>query len=171
MTISDATLRKFCATEDDPFHYTHEPWYANGVILATNGHVLVEIKDDWRRANAGPEKSFPNVDKLFAENPGTDFIAIPPPSEPLICDCCIGSGKQIPIMEDDESVDTCLACNGSGEAMTRVRIGYADFQARYLRLLASLPNCTISPNGNKLPAAFRFDGGRGLLMPMRDKDA
>jgi hypothetical protein len=77
------------------------------------------------------------------------------------CRSCDGEGK----------IHKCDHCGSDGKITTQdlqpTEIGGHHFQARYLRLLKSLPGCKVGPNETYLDvAAFTFDGGDGLLMPM-----
>lgn len=83
------------------------------------------------------------------------------------CDACAGTG-QAPLADGGDEID-CFMCEGLGEERIATTIGSTLFDDRLLRLIAALPGAAFAlhpsaPNTN--PAAFRFDGGRGLLMPM-----
>jgi hypothetical protein len=73
------------------------------------------------------------------------------PSCTCTCDRCDGSGKEDP--DKDVSVD----------------IGGVPFAARYVRLIQALPGIEVSAtiDGN-IPMPFRFNGGEGLLMALRE---
>lgn len=87
------------------------------------------------------------------------------------CENCNGTGETQ--NEKDEyplGLIPCWFCNGSGEERQATDIGLGSFDARYLRLIASLPNARFTPNPINPEAGvalFIFDGGRGALMPMR----
>ena len=63
----------------------------------------------------------------------------------------------------------CLYCHGSGkEYQGQVYVNDIPFQANYLHVLRdNLPSCEIAPMGQGKAARIRFEGGDGLVMPMR----
>jgi hypothetical protein len=80
------------------------------------------------------------------------------------CKTCDGEGK----------IHKCDKCNATGKItiqnMQPVAVGNAHFQLKYLLLLKDLPGCKIGPGAKAMgfvAAYFAFDGGDGLLMPMR----
>lgn len=78
------------------------------------------------------------------------------------CDTCDATGK----------VAKCEDCNGTGRVYVRVRvrISKSDFADKYLALLKELPDCKLYPsNKPEGIAKFKFNGGDGLLMPMRSE--
>lgn len=84
------------------------------------------------------------------------------------CGKCEGSSRiviadcfQIPTGADDR---VCLGCNGTGDLYQVCKVGNAFAQRKYLAMLADLPDCVVSPDGeNGMP--FKFTGGHGWLMP------
>lgn len=90
------------------------------------------------------------------ENSYSDYV--------VSCDTCLGKGV---IPGDGEACDDC---DGTGikPEYTRIPIGRTGFALRYLRLLKNtLPNVKIAPIYPTAACYFRFDGGEGLLMPVR----
>jgi hypothetical protein len=76
------------------------------------------------------------------------------------CKSCDGEGVK----------QKCETCGETGKHEGMVGISYANsfFQVRYLRLLKELPGCELgTPPDCMSPAWFRFEGGDGLIMPMR----
>jgi hypothetical protein len=69
-----------------------------------------------------------------------------------------------------EKESRCPACYGLGEAVDRnhgTPFGTQVFATRLLRVIATLPGVeAASCSGDKPPLWFRFDGGRGLVMPL-----
>ena len=66
----------------------------------------------------------------------------------------------------------CAMCEGWGESgsareCSNTVIGKARFQTRYLRPFAKLPNARIAIAGHDDRAVILFDGGIGIVMPMR----
>lgn len=82
-----------------------------------------------------------------------------------ICECC-----------DCDTSHSCGHCDGTGtcretvdEANERVAFGYVDIARRYAWLISTLPNVTWAAqlDNDESPILFRFDGGQGVVMPMR----
>jgi hypothetical protein len=65
----------------------------------------------------------------------------------------------------------CCGCNGTGTGCVIMRLGEfkACHQRRYLKLVEVLPNVVVAvrPGDDSSPLFFKFDGGRGALMPIR----
>lgn len=86
------------------------------------------------------------------------------------CGKCEGSGliviagcSKIPAEADDY---VCLDCDGTGDSYQVCEVGNAFAQRKYLAMLADLPDCVVSPDGeNGMP--FKFTGGYGWLMPCK----
>lgn len=87
------------------------------------------------------------------------------------CKHCDGEGfhfyRDVP---EGVKESRCTACYGLGEEVLRdqgTKFGPQTFATRLLRVLSTLPGIEIaSCAGDKPPLWFRFDGGRGLVMPM-----
>ena len=159
-------LTPFCSPQDDPRYYLCAPFSDGDFSYATNGHIIVRVP---RRADIQErEKAHPSCHKLFIENPAREMIAIPdiPPAPPQIdCMTCEATGK----WNDGDTVEKCEDCGGTGKKNARqdIAVGEVHFAAKYLRLIITLPGAgKISPNGTG-SAWFTFDGGDGLLMPIR----
>lgn len=92
------------------------------------------------------------------------------------CLHCGGYGKTAqPAQAEDKTAHACWHCAGTGFQMTtsfqekgpRMQHQGAWFQRAYLAALSRLPGIQFAaaPNGELTSAAFRFEGGEGLLMP------
>jgi len=169
-------LKPFCG-DDDPRDYLNAPFSEGTFTYATNGHILIRVarRDDVPEVD---DKSSMKgkCEKLFADNPFVAAVPIPevPPLVEEDCDCCNGEGTHE--RKCGKSSDyPCAECNATGSVMVepdeskwpRIEVGNAGFDPRYLRLLLTLPNVQLSPNAME-PAPFTFDGGSGLIMPMRE---
>ena len=81
------------------------------------------------------------------------------------CKNCNASGQI-------EAENICSACGGFGsygsvgDTGARTPVGDTGYQTRYLRFLATFPGMVLAPNGGH-GAPFKFDGGEGIIMPMR----
>jgi hypothetical protein len=82
------------------------------------------------------------------------------------CTRCSGSGY---IFDATASKEPCGDCDGQGhhETLASIEVGIARFQNRYLRLIAALPGLEFQPHGPLEPGRFRWDGGEGMLMPVK----
>lgn len=86
------------------------------------------------------------------------------------CKNCEGDGE---IYCQGGDLHTCPDCDGHGEQISRSRdsaigIGNAHASVVYLRVISQLPAVRIA--SGKTPTdsiLFTFEGGRGILMPMR----
>lgn len=87
------------------------------------------------------------------------------------CQRCDGEGyfafAKVPAGEKPQR---CVACDGFGEEAGRelgTKVGDMTFATRLLRALTSLPGVEVAVcTTEKHPLWVRFDGGRGLVMPM-----
>lgn len=94
------------------------------------------------------------------------------------CERCNGD-RCVPGPDEPSNRESCKPCSGVGRHIkqTTLPVGTQMFDGRYLRLLATLPNVRLANStqedkhikgGDPTGAAkFTFDGGDGLLMPMR----
>jgi hypothetical protein len=185
-------LQRFCATTNDTRVWLQKPWRDAGHIYATNGHMIVRIPDDGREVSAN-DKSHTKVPGWFSKHKGCEFIPIPDLLPEPPCEVCDGKGwhdgadcgecEGGKFEHGSHTYDCmhcgatgriaaesiCLTCDGFGTTAhnSRTAIGNTCYQTRYLKFLSTLPGIMISPNGPSDPCAFRFDGGSGLIMPMR----
>lgn len=84
------------------------------------------------------------------------------------CKTCDGEGVNV---SDEEDGKACRACNGSGDApgqALRVKWGGSLIDGRLLERIKDLPGVKITEmHGVINPCMFFFDGGDGLIMPLR----
>jgi hypothetical protein len=167
-------LTRFCSTDTEDFN-KHAPWSFGEHSYATNGHVIVRIprledvpdaEDEWKKKSSKTLFDIPAPSEWF---PLADIKL--PKVKKVDCSECDGDGTVTHEDCPDCSGHKCEVCGGAGkEEITRepVSIGNTHYQLVYLRLLKSLPNCRIGPHTNPMDRAlFQFDGGDGLLMPMK----
>jgi len=90
-----------------------------------------------------------------------EWFSVPDTGPPMIGTCIWCKGKS----------GGCDECNftGKDELYTPVSVAEQCFQAKYLRLLRTLPGAEIGPTYEMNAARFRFDGGDGLIMPCKDE--
>ena len=82
------------------------------------------------------------------------------------CDRCKSTGY-IPDLTAPK--EPCEDCGGTGQKETLVssEVGITHFRNRYLRLIADLPGFEFQAHALDMPGRFRWDGGEGMLMPVR----
>lgn len=182
-------LKPFCAVSDIR-QYMLTPFVVDGQTIATNGQILIRVQGVDPAANQDAPIA-QSVRALF-ETVYADFVPLPPLPKAQKCRVCKGAG----FIEDADCEDCngngefmhgvhiyeCQNCDGTGTVgrvqcrgsecdggfvREAVQIGDATFSARYLRLIAALPNARICTDGPQGTAAFVFDGGDGRLMPVR----
>lgn len=169
-------LKQFCADADA------EPWRADisvpfscgGFTYATNGRLAIRVAAVSEVLEANDTQA-PKVETLCKAFEGassqtvTPFAGRLPTPLPMIeCDECNGEGK--PDHDCPTCECSCEECDGLGKVSQRRRIRFDgfDIDEKYLRMLASLPSLAIgAPPTEKDPVLFHFDGGIGLIMPMR----
>lgn len=80
---------------------------------------------------------------------------------------------QRPCKPGTEGAKPCEWCGGKGEValndgpIVNGSISSVKLNAIYLDKIKDLPGVQIAPHDFKLPFLIKFDGGEGLLMPMR----
>ena len=119
---------------------------------ATDGFIIIRVP---LLAGVSGSKFATRADRLFSDHTlGREWLSIPSLPDAIMEPC-------------SECEHGCSECdNGFVEKIKSVDVGGIPFQRKYLALLAALPNCRISPDGQNA-AWFKFDGGDGLIMPMR----
>lgn len=150
-------LKPFCISPDWGRVELEEPFSRGGFSYATNGHVLIRVP---RLVDVTSERG-PASDDLFvrAFSP-SEWLDVPDTGAPVMvrCEYCRGAAGG------------CDECDFTGriEPYTPIGVGDQFFQAKYLRLLRTLPGVKIGPTCQMKAARFQFDGGDGLIMPCRD---
>jgi hypothetical protein len=164
-------LQKFCDNDVNSFRggCIATPWSAAENTFASNGYIIIRVQ---RRADVPERKSAPSLKALqewFYKEP-KKWFSIPADMDPkpieIPCAECNGKGKH----KYQGSFIECEDCGGEGKYDKHKRIPIGDeagFSNVYLSWLAELPGIEIAPFGAEEPARFRFEGGDGLLMPMR----
>lgn len=86
------------------------------------------------------------------------------------CQTCEGHGM-LPDHNDeykDSKLMDCVFCRGMGYKSKHIAVNDAGFQAYYLSWIQTLPGLQVTTNGAEQAMHFKFEGGAGLLMPMRE---
>lgn len=162
-------LKPFCGAEPAQ-PALHEPFSHGDWTYATDGRVVVRVprRDD---VPANPDAPNDKVAALFGGGSSEEMIPLPafvvPVEARQECDSCYeGREHYYPSCQ-------CVCRNCGGKRFVEVAsvgIGEAIFNWRYVKLLAALPGVMVprdpSPDS---PMRLAFDGGEGLLMPMRGR--
>jgi hypothetical protein len=175
--MSNVDLQQFCGDETG-ISYLMRPWSFNDWSYATDSHIVVRIPRRADDAAAGPDHPAAlKAEKYFADLPGGDFVPLPavtiPTDKTFDCDECGGTGRDH-LCPSCKCV--CEECGGTGtdkSPLGSISVGIGDFviAAKYFLLLHQLPGCLISTRAiDDGPISFKFDGGEGLLMPLRYED-
>lgn len=169
-------LQQFCAVDDEWRPYLNKPFRSKGHVYATDGRLLIRVADD---------ESFPACDKVdptsfLKQAEQASYITAPKVELPAVeaakhvhCPDCNGRGHE---HDCPDCECECGACRGSGSVNDTPRVSTTfagqTFDLKFIRKLYTLPGLEIAPNPSDCdlftPLCFRFDGGLGVLMPMRD---
>lgn len=176
-------LSKFVS--DDPSRLIIcETWSRGEYSYATDGLVLIRLS---RLEDIPQKEEAPDVDIIFPKIQSLvwfNLSEIPIDAQP-ICSACDGKamdlkcpdcmGKGTYKWENKKcecegcygtgKVD-CHKCLGTGKTLP-IAIGSGHFSYLLLKKIQRLPNIKIGPTGPQDPAWLKFDGGEGLLMPMK----
>jgi len=166
-TFTAEQLQPFCENTGDLRRlHLAQPFTVGAWTYATNGRLAVRVP-----AIPGVPGGNVPVEPLFHANPATGApiplagLTVPPTAGPSICPECLGKNNP----------DGCDYCEGDGkepEEAIPVKVGHHLVSHIYLNLLKGLDEVQIYP----APAdpcsclAFTFDGGNGLLMPIRPEE-
>jgi hypothetical protein len=166
--ISLELLKTFCGTDENRA-ILHHPSSQDEFTYATDARVIVQVP---RMAEVPQVEGFPKCDSVMAEwkqegHWRNIVVAEIPPVEEKECDTCNGTG------DHDCGCGTphpCGDCEGSGKdyPLQTVKIGGAWLNCIFVRKMLALPNLEFNYTGKPTEArSFRFDGGIGLIMPMK----
>lgn len=162
-------LKPFCL---DMYSLSNEPFSSKDFTYATDGRIAIRVA----RHQDVPEKNSEIVNEIerYIKDANFDIIAdwltidaVPLP-EMKGCDDCGETGYYDP--EEDDPKFQCQSCDGKGKypIFVSVEIGAKLFSNKYLLMLMELPNVRIHATNGKLDSSpFKFDGGIGILMPMK----
>lgn len=163
--MAEIDLQPFCST--DPFRPgINHPFSRGDWTYATDGIVLVRVprREDVEEFPGAPhaERVIDGIPLLAAMKPLPAFVFPEPDKE--ICRKCDGRGS---VHDCPDCNCECSRCRGSGSAPLVVTgaIGGTSYDARYLKLIAGLPQTRVpvSPPPRRDPMRFTFEGGEGLL--------
>lgn len=159
-------LQQFCITNKTRLNIA-KPFSVGDYTYATDGCIIIEVP---RLKNVGEVNGSPKVDYVMAMYPSGEkkYSKLPdlPKWERVQCKTCDGNGTRASVYGHGYD---CETCRGRGEERFLFDLGKQTFDLKYLHLIAKLPKLEIvlNVNGERDVMPFRFDGGRGLLMPVR----
>lgn len=167
-------LQKFCSTDTDRVALMN-PFNQDGFCCATNGHLIIRLHGTRPEYD---EFTGPMLYSLFTEESLAQTLAPInmklPPQEFDECHWCEGTGKE-EVQTTTKSARlrkiNCEDCGGTGKVLIEsapIDFGKRRLRVEYLRWIIALPNVRLAMDGGEYKAAyFTFDGGDGLLMPIR----
>jgi hypothetical protein len=161
-------LNPFCATKlDNPERpYLHNPFSDGEWTYATDGIVLVGVPvvSGMEGSLAAPRAKANALINSIVQIPFSPLSLDGLPPEPVACSTCNGRGR---LHDCPDCECTCEDCDGKTPKRISVRLRGTVFNAKYLRLIASLPG-PLAASIAAFPNAsfFRFNGGIAVLSPM-----
>ena len=167
-------LEPFCGKEGNR-PYLHHPFSRDEFTFATDGRICVRVP----RIAGIPERDKHEINPTnlpwdqTAEFSPLPELKLPPQTTDMeLCACYGGKIHDCPDCECE-----CENCDGRGETKVNsdddksIDILALPFGLRYVRLVTTLPNVQIAkiawPNDTVTGLRFKFDGGDGLLMPLK----
>ncbi len=163
-------LQKFCSETRKSIA---RPWSRGEYSYATNGHVIIRVpaQPDVPENTFAPDAERPSIFGGFSCS-GKESFPIPdlPTPKWAACDECLGESRA--------AREQCEECGGTGKVRDHqnVEIGGMFFADVYLELIKDLPGLKFYPVKYEWitggihrpdPSPFTFDGGDGLLMPVK----
>lgn len=168
--MSELDLKPFCCTEECR-PYIQQPFTRGEYTYATDGHIAVRVA---AREGLADAPQVPKIAEMFTEHLAASYVPLPAvklpePDGNVLCAEC--EGGLVSYHDCPHCNCTCDRCDGTGlePPLLNLSIGLGDgiYAGRYYAMLRALPNIQIGPTSKEKPLAFQFDGGAGLLMPMR----
>jgi hypothetical protein len=160
-------LQTFCIAKDSGRYSLESPFSRGDWTYATNGHIAVRVP---RRADV--DEGSTSVERLGWAPSNATYVSAPrfelPRSPEVDCEKCDGRGTK----HDCPGCSCkCEHCDGTAVEPEKFTVGIGEgiFSAKFLRLILGLPGVELGPIHSREPMPFRFEGGEGLLMPMRGK--
>lgn len=173
MAEMNEILQRFVAHKSELRDWLHQPFKIGEWVYATDGHIIVRVPAAGQESLDGAPIPV-DITGLFgsahdaAQRARTIKVGLPALPEAQPCFACGGSASTY--LRDDQQ--ECFQCDGTGvERHQSVTVGARDYARRYLAKIADLPGLAFhqTPNEDIDPAFFTFDGGEGLLMPLRKR--
>lgn len=171
MTIE--ILEKFCSKTLLGQSRTDYPWSDGNYTYATDNCLLIRVP----RIQSIPEnESAPKVENIFINNPpGKDAYPIPLYNPNSVWDCneCQGTGRVLWHNGIHSYEAECAGCFGKKQLVKyeNVYIAKSQVSQHYIDLIITyLPSTLFYPRDPSDPIFFKFNGGDGILLPMKPID-
>ena len=161
--ITPEFLLRYCAP-DDSNEVLRKPWTRDGVTCASDRRIFIEVP-----AIPGvAEHPKPPLAVMQMWRDGNWVVPPEPISVPCVNCRATGICECLACKKNHQ----CWVCRGTGkEYAQRTWNGFAGshgLASHYLDLARQLPNAMICAGEHPdSPVSIKFDGGRGLLMPMQ----
>jgi hypothetical protein len=178
-------LQPFCANYDSRYVLS-KSFVRKGTRYATDGRICVRVdaagQDDTEGTTPPSEDLGWGGDGDWKPIPAVEPVMSMQKCPHCTCKTCHGSGEtECPTCHNDcdceecdgDGFDGCEQCHETGMMMLPdfYTIDGIKIAARYWDKIRALPNVMYALPANKSdrlrPIAFRFDGGDGLVMPLR----
>jgi hypothetical protein len=166
--MSDVDLSKFCARPDQRSNLS-KPFSRAGYTWATDGMAImlrVPLREDVPEiANAS------HAERVWTEGTGP-FVPVVPFDIPKPCSiqCEVCNGR-VTKHSCPDCTCACGICGGDGqiEELAAVSVGSSEISRRYAAAIMMLPALAVEvPKEKSDRMHFRFDGGEGVLMLLRE---
>jgi len=180
-------LKTYCST-DIQRKWVTQPFTVGDSTFATDGRILLRVPAIAEVPEVPEATQGSKGVRALVQDVVNEYKPLPSfePREKGPCPECDGTGKtgwvECPDCDEriylDGQTIVCLGCGGLGRRLKRddvnnlsaVDIGGTWISAKYYEILSKLPGLTIATNKDATgPCHFKFDGGDGLLMPVRAK--
>lgn len=168
-------LMPFCS-RDETRPYLLQPWSIGDFTYATDGHICIRIPRDPSIADAD-HKAVPLAQQLFVDHACNEHSVAPVIDVPQSddddneCETCQGRGH---LHDCPDCECECRDCRGTGYEEPGRGLSYgfgpAIFAGRVLIKMKDLPGLRFGRPDATKPMHFIFDGGEGVIMPMRGKN-
>lgn len=162
-------LKTFCSKSRENLN---QPFSQGHRTYATDGCVLLSLPRDPaipEMFGAPKVEGRLKVSQLFTTAYNlNEWELLPVFPEPHFTPCESCGGKTV-----ENGTPFCDECDGSGREPVVLKVpvgrGKRVVSNHYLALLATLPEIAIAPNatGDLEPMVFKFNGGFGILAPMK----
>lgn len=172
--ITLETLQHFAST-DETRQEVMKPWTYGEHTFATDERIMLWVPKI-EGADTAERKCQAAASELMLKFPKGELKPMPtPPPEGwgIPCQVCEGKGKCNKISCDScgEIIIECVECNGTGKQLWEYSVAFGNqkLNAEYLDKIIrhlKLPRLIENPDPRG-PVGIRFDGGHGLLMPLR----
>ncbi len=160
-------LHAYCSTDPLRANKLGLPWSEGSYSYACDGRILLRVP---RREDIHERDAAPGIAHLVTTAYG-EHRPLPTQPEPACrpCGACAPPADAKP--GDGATSDGCAECAGTGTVpmVVPVPFGPQYLSSFYLERLRALPGVQLAnhpsdPNG---PLHFHFDGGDGVVMPIR----